>query len=84
MLKSSLEWSELETKLVRKANTLPVLNARDVRKLLGNITHSVSELSKAEVEARRGKPHRAEELLSKINQDIEMVEEYLVVATLLG
>jgi hypothetical protein len=52
--------------------------------MIRNISIEVSELSKAEVQARQGKKGRAAELLIKINQDIEMIEEYLLVAAILG
>lgn len=83
MITSSLEWSELETKLQHQANTLQS-NGRDVRKMIGNIKLSVAELSKAEVQARRGKKDAANALLKKVNDEIEMVEEYLLIATLIG
>lgn len=82
MIKTSLDWSEVETNLLRRSNTLT--HRGDIKRMIENIRFEVSQLSKAEVEARRGKPYRAQELLYKINQDIEMVEEYLVVAALLG
>ena len=52
--------------------------------MIENIRAEVTQLSRAEVEARRGKKHHAEDLLVKINQDIEMIEEYLLVAALIG
>jgi hypothetical protein len=52
--------------------------------MIENIRAEVTALSKAEVEARQGRKHHAEELLIRVNQDIEMVEEYLLVAALLG
>jgi hypothetical protein len=52
--------------------------------MIENIKSEVTALSKAEVEARQGKLRRAEDLLSKINEDIQLVEEYILIATLLG
>jgi hypothetical protein len=52
--------------------------------MIGNIRMEITELSKAEVLARNGRGHLAEELLVKINEDIETVEGFLLVAALLG
>jgi len=82
MIHSSLDWSSYETGLVHK--TLPLIHGKEVRKMIENIRAEVTQLSRAEVEARRSKNHLAEELLIKVNQDIEMVEEFLLVAALLG
>jgi len=82
MIKTSLDWSRYETNLLHKASNL--VHGKDVRKMIENIRIEVTKLSKAEVESRRNKSHLAEELLTKVNQDIEMVEEYLLVAALLG
>jgi hypothetical protein len=52
--------------------------------MIRNIGLEVTELSKAEVLARTGRSTLAEELLVKINEDIETVEGFLLVAALLG
>jgi hypothetical protein len=52
--------------------------------MIDNIGVEVTALSKAEVLARRGSKHVAEEILLKINTDIEMVEEFILVAALIG
>jgi DNA-binding PucR family transcriptional regulator len=82
MIKSSLDWGAVESDLIHKCSKLT--HRGDMKRMIENIRFEVSQLSKAEVEARRGKPYRAQQLLSKINQDIEMIEEYLIVASLLG
>jgi hypothetical protein len=41
-------------------------------------------LSKAELEERRGKKHQTEELIGQINEDIETVEGFLLVAAIIG
>jgi len=82
MIENSLQWSIIEDNLIRKSANL--LYGKEVRKLIYNIRSEVTELSKAEVEARRGKKHRAKEMLLKINRDIIIVEEYLLMAALLG
>lgn len=81
-MKNSLEWAKVQSDLISKANALA--NGKDVKRMIQNICISVTELSRAEVEARRGKKQKVMELLLKINEEIEMVEEYLLVAALLG
>jgi len=82
MIKSSLDWPPIEATLLRKASSLA--HGSDVKKMIGNIQAQVTNLSRAEVLVRQGQRHRAEELLVRINNDIELVEEYLLVAALLG
>jgi hypothetical protein len=82
VIQNSLEWNNVEITLRRQARKLA--NGGEVCKMIDNIRSEISHLSKAEVNARRGKKQLAEELLMKVNQDIEMVEEYLLVAALLG
>jgi hypothetical protein len=52
--------------------------------MINNIGTEVTLLSKAEVLARRGNKTSAIELLEKINNDIELVEEFILVAALMG
>lgn len=56
----------------------------DIKKILNNVRLSVAQLSKIEVEDRRVKSHRSKDILDKVNQDIEMINEYILVAALLG
>lgn len=82
MIKTSLDWSVYETALLHKTQNLG--HGKEVRKMIGNIRSEVTKLSKAEVEQRRGKKHATDDLLIKINEDIEMIEEYLLMAALIG
>ena len=82
MIQTSLEWPTIENNLMSKAKLLK--NSKDVKKMLKNINIRISELSKAEVAARRGKPNRAKDILEKVNQEILIVREYLLLAALLG
>ncbi len=52
--------------------------------MIDNIRSEVTKLSIAEIDARRGKKLTAIELLKQINDDIELVEGYLLVAALIG
>lgn len=82
MIKSSTDWNEYEMALLSKTRGLSY--EHEVKRMIENIRAEITELSKAEVLARRGQTHRAKEVLSKVNNDIDMVEEYLLVAALLG
>ena len=82
MIKSSLDWYEAERDLLQKSKN--IVHVRQMRKILDNIHGDVCELSIAEIDARRGKPKRAEALLQKINEDLKMLEEYILVTKLLG
>lgn len=82
MIKTSLDWGLIETDLLHKSQGLA--HGQEVRKMIRNIQYEVSLLSKAEVLARRGKKLMAEELLDQINEDIQTVQEFLLVAALIG
>ncbi len=82
MIRTSTEWAAYETKLLTKANTL--VNGTDIKKMIYNVRQTVTDLSNAEVAARRGHPRRSVELLQEINTHITTIEEYLLLAALLG
>ena len=82
MIKNSLDWPKKETTLRRQSMNLN--QYPDIVKMLNSITSEVSQLSKAEVRVRAGRKHDADEILVKVNQDIELVEEYILVAALIG
>jgi hypothetical protein len=52
--------------------------------MIKNIGKDVSILSKAEVEARRIRRPVNEELINSINQNIELVTEYILIAKLIN
>lgn len=81
-INNSIDWSTVESILLHQAHGLK--HEADVKHMIQNIRKSVTELSRAEVEARRGKKHRAAELLEQVNKDIETVEGFLLMAALLG
>jgi len=82
IVRSSLEWSVIEIQLVDGSRNLP--NSRDIEKMIKNIGKDVSILSKAEVEARRIRRPVNEELINSINQNIELVTEYILIAKLIN
>jgi len=86
MIKSSLDWSLKGSELRHCAQTKieTLSNRTQVCRMIDNISLEITQLSKAEVLARRGQRHLAEELLIKVNNDIELVEEFILVAALIG
>lgn len=79
---NSLEWHDIKTELLRQARSLRF--ERDIRHMIKNVDKRVTELSKEEVIARRGSKYKSEILIKQINDDIVAVEEYIVVAALIG
>jgi len=86
MIRNSLDWTCIESTLRHQANTKIDTpdNRYQVCRMINNIGAEITLLSKAEVLARRGNRHSAIELLEKINNDIELVEEFILVAALIG
>jgi hypothetical protein len=82
VITNSLEWNKLETQLKHRIKNLN--HSKDVSMMIKNINQEIKKLSNAEINVRCGHKDAAEKLLIKINQDIEIVEEYILVATLLG
>lgn len=78
----STGWGEVETYLHKKSSGFK--HEREIKRMIRNIRNAVTDLSKAEVEMRRGRSNNVSTLLNKINEDIEMVEEYILVAALIG
>jgi hypothetical protein len=81
-ISNSLEWSGVETILYNRCKQLK--NKTDLHHMIDNIHRSVIELSKAEILGRRGNKHLVKEALDRVNQEIELVEEFILVAALLG
>jgi hypothetical protein len=81
-IKTSLDWVRVESDLHRKSRNFS--HHRDTALLINNIRKKVTELSKAEVDSRRGFSSRADTLLLEINNDIELIEGYILVSALIG
>lgn len=82
MIETSLDWAPIRDKLLRDSRN--TRHFRDIQKMISNISRTVTDLSRAEVDYRRGKKHKTLEILEKINQDIEIVREFILVANLIG
>lgn len=81
-IETSIDWNKVQLLLHRR--TLNLLYRDELNKMIDNIGTKVTKLSKAEVEYRRHRANSSLELLEDINSDIEVIEEYIVVAALLG
>jgi hypothetical protein len=82
MIGSSLDWDIHRQQLKSQIQTLPYNH--DLRRLLKNIDAMVDELSRAEVFARR---HRKAIVdlpeVKKVNEAIETLEKWIVMAALI-
>jgi uncharacterized membrane protein len=81
-LENSLEWGECETKLLRMSTGLSYFS--DIKRLIHNVQLEVTQLSIAEVETRRCKHDVSSNVLAKVNDSIKMVEEFILVAKIIG
>jgi len=59
-------------------------NIRQLKKMLDNIDKLATDLSRAEVEYRRGRSSNRDALIERINKDIALIEEFILVAALIG
>lgn len=83
MLQQSLDYSQYRDKLASQIQAVPY--SRELRLMLANIDAMVTELSKAEVVARR--QHRGiSELpeLKRVNSAIEELEKWLIMGALIN
>jgi glutamine synthetase type III len=81
-IQSSLDWNDVQSELRRQIGQLPY--NPDLWKMLNNLDYMVTDLSKAEVEARRY--HKLEYTKPKvdaINQAIDHLEKLLLIAHLM-
>lgn len=85
-IRNSVDWAPTETALRSRINSKVEnsSNRSQLLRMIDNIGIEVTSLSKAEVLARRGSKANAEYLLEKINNDINEVNEFILVAALLG
>ena len=82
-IESSLDWLEVGSELTRQLNKLPY--NPDLRKFIHNIDIMITELSKAEVEARRiNKLEYTKEKVDDINKAIDHLEKLILIAKLVA
>ena len=81
-IETSLDWGEVGGDLTRQLNKLPY--NPDLRRFIHNIDIMVTELSKAEVEARRiNKLEYTKEKVDSINNAIDHLEKLILIAELM-
>lgn len=82
MIANSFEWTAYEDKLMLKTYSLN--HGFQVRLMIRNIRPDVRLLSMSGIEKRRKRSNEADVILARINDNIDLVEEYLLVAALIG
>lgn len=81
-IETALDWGVVGVELTIQLNQLPY--NRDLRRMLRNIDEMVTELSKAEVEARRiHKLEYTKDKVDAINKAIDHFEKLLLIAQLM-
>jgi len=81
-IKTSTDWQKVLTELTIDLNQLGY--NPDLSRMMRNIGSMVTDLSKAEVEARRIHNNKnLEEPLEKINKSIKHLEQFLLMARLM-
>jgi hypothetical protein len=85
-INTSVEWAAAETELrhIVFAKIHTPKHYFEISAMIANLRVTVRKLSQAEVLARRGKMNQSTELLHQLNTDIQMVEEFILVAALIG
>ena len=86
MIKNSLEWALYRASLVRTSRDkiTNFKNQHQIKILIANLDDSIKKLSIAEIQIRHGNSRDAIALLEKVNQDIKLVEEFILVGALIG
>lgn len=84
-LSSSLDWSSIQTELIRLGDTLPLFKT-DVQRFMKSIRENVTELSKLEVEYRRTHSRQLEKecasKITKINEQLKLVHKFHLMSLL--
>jgi len=82
---SMQDWNNVETQIKRSLWALYNLqHKRQLEKMYKNLTQSVTELSRADVDRRRvGRSTKYDEQLAKVQQQLQELQGWLVFATLL-
>jgi hypothetical protein len=83
MIESSLDYNRRRDKLLIEIKS--VSYSRELRLMLQNIDEMVSELSRAEVHARRNnKPISELQELKRVNDSINFLEKWILMGALIG
>lgn len=82
---NSLEWAHISVPLRDQMLAAPPQTRIDLSRLLGNVTELIAALSSEEVELRRNRKKsspKQQELLVKIEENLDLFEQWLVIAHL--
>lgn len=82
ILNNSLDWAKIESNIYEKIKNIQKF--KDLKKIVENIKVDVEHLSKEEVKERTKRSNNASSLREKINNNIELLEEYIIIGKLLG
>ena len=82
MIESSLDWSGIENEMLSKLKEC-VYN-KEVKRMIENVSVDVKKLSQLEVDDRRNRTQRSKELVKRINDNILMIDQYILMAKLIG
>lgn len=83
MIQQSIDYSDYRAKLLGQIKALPY--SRELRMMLDNIDKMVTDLSRAEVYARRNHKTVSDlPELDRVNKAIQELEKWLVMGALLG
>lgn len=80
MIQKSTEWPKVEFQILSYV-TNPQ-HRIELRNMLKNVSRKVNDLSRAEVLERSGKRNLTALLLKDINDDIELIKEYILISKL--
>lgn len=84
-IKTSLDWQSVKAELIKLADATGK-HQREMKKIVENIELMIWDLSKEEVECRRQQKQtkRHQEMITKINQEINNYEQMITFGTLLN
>ena len=84
-MQSLHDWQKIDTQIKRSLWSLYNLqHKRQLEQMYKNLTTSITELSKADVERRRfGHSVKYDEQLAKVQQQLQELQSWLMFATLL-
>lgn len=82
---TSLDWQKVKAELISKAEATGKYQ-REMKKIVENLELMIWDLSKEEVECRRQQKQtkRHQEMITKINQEINSYEQMITFGTLLN
>jgi ATP-dependent 26S proteasome regulatory subunit len=81
-IEKSTDWCQTEITLL--ARTRKLTHSAELSKMIKNLNAKVTALSKQEVKSRQNPGYHIGHLVEDINKDILLIEEYMLIANLLG